>query len=170
MMHRHATVYPFERLEALKKARREILNSALRHGATWLRQDQNREALWSQLLSDIACPHEKQKRFRRALVGSRLQPVSALRAPSAMSKQQRRKGAREVRRLEHGADAEDRLLHQSATTYRALSARCNYLSTDRPDIQFPVKECCSEMSKPTKRSWKRLERIAGYLRRRPRPI
>ena len=41
--------------------------------------------------------------------------------------------------------------------YRAIAARCNDLQSDRPDIQFVVKETCRMMSKPTLRSWEMLK-------------
>ena len=57
-----------------------------------------------------------------------------------------------------------------ATAFRGMAARCNYLSADRPDIQFPVKELCREMSSPTVRSMTRLKRVGRYLKHRPRLI
>ena len=57
-----------------------------------------------------------------------------------------------------------------ATAFRGMAARCNYLSADRPDIQFPVKELCREMSSPTARSMTRLKRVGRYLKHRPRLI
>lgn len=35
-----------------------------------------------------------------------------------------------------------------ASEYRALEARANYLASDRPDIQYAVKEICRTMSQP----------------------
>ena len=59
---------------------------------------------------------------------------------------------------EHG----DELLDQSsATNFRGLPARCNYLAADMPDIQFAVKELCREMSKPTSRSYARLNALGA---------
>ena len=37
---------------------------------------------------------------------------------------------------------EKELEGEQATQYRALAARCNYLSMDRPDMHFAVKEAC----------------------------
>ena len=54
--------------------------------------------------------------------------------------------------------------------YRGLAARCNYLSLDRPDLQFAAKEACREMSKPTVASLKRLKRIGRYLKGSPRVV
>eukprot|EP00969_Alexandrium_andersonii_P191678 8465813-Alexandrium_andersonii.AAC.1 len=34
------------------------------------------------------------------------------------------------------------LQQQEASQYRALAARANYLSMDRPDLSFAAKECC----------------------------
>ena len=56
------------------------------------------------------------------------------------------------------------------TKYRALTARCNYLSMDRPDLQYAVKEVCREMSKPLKGSWHKLQRIGQYLKGKPRLV
>ena len=62
------------------------------------------------------------------------------------------------------------LVGEDATRYRAIAARCNYLSLDRPDLQFAVKEVCREMSKPTSKSWARLRRIGQYLKGKPRVV
>ena len=70
-------------------------------------------------------------------------------------------------------DDEDNIVLLSsaeATIYRAITARCNYLQPDRPDIQFAVKEVCRRMSKPSQKSWEMLKRIGRYLKGRPRLI
>ena len=54
--------------------------------------------------------------------------------------------------------------------YRATSARLNYLAQDRGDITYPVKEACREIARPTAGSWKRLTRIAQYLKGKPRLV
>ena len=41
----------------------------------------------------------------------------------------------------------------AATQYRGLTARANYMSQDRADIQFAVKELCRCMSAPTNDAW-----------------
>ncbi len=53
-----------------------------------------------------------------------------------------------------------------ATAFRALAARLNYLAQDSPDLQFPAKEICREMSKPTEASWRRLKAVARFMLRR----
>ena len=57
-----------------------------------------------------------------------------------------------------------------AKEYRALAARANYLSLDRPDIQCAAKEACRDMSQPTTRSLARMKRLARYLLEFPQVI
>ena len=59
---------------------------------------------------------------------------------------------------------------EEITQYRALAARANYLSLDRPDIAFSSKECCRHMSSPTRGDWKALRRVARYLIGHPRLV
>jgi hypothetical protein len=54
-----------------------------------------------------------------------------------------------------------------ASKFRRVAARLNYLSTDRPDIQFAVKEICRGMAIPLERHSKMLKRIARYLLDKP---
>ena len=58
----------------------------------------------------------------------------------------------------------------SNTQYRALTARANFLSLDRPDISFSVKELCRAMSNPSSQDWEALKRLARYLVGRPRLV
>ena len=68
-------------------------------------------------------------------------------------------------------ELEAELLNPAATTqYRALTARANYLSQDRAEIQYAVKELCRSMSAPTLASWERLKRLARYLAGQPRVV
>ena len=55
-----------------------------------------------------------------------------------------------------------------ATRFCGVVAHCNYLAFDRPDIQFPTKEICREMFKPTTGSLWRLQRLGQYLKGKPR--
>ena len=59
---------------------------------------------------------------------------------------------------------------EEAKQFRALAARANYLSQDRPDIQYPVKEIARRMSRPTERDWRLLKRLARYLLGKPRAV
>ena len=67
---------------------------------------------------------------------------------------------------EHGEDLEP----ADQKRYRAIAARCMYLSMDRPEIMFAVKECCREMSRPTSSSWRRLVRVGQFLQAHPRAV
>ena len=51
-----------------------------------------------------------------------------------------------------------------ASFYRMAVGVCLYLSRDRPDIVFPVKELASRMSKPTIGSLQSLKKLVGYLK------
>ena len=58
----------------------------------------------------------------------------------------------------------DELLNSNdATLFRALSARANYLTQDRSDIGFAVKELCRNMAKPKNSDWEKLKRLGRYL-------
>ena len=65
------------------------------------------------------------------------------------------------REVEPGDDEE--LNKQEATNYRGLVARGNYLTQDRSDIQYAVKELSRAMATPTVGDWKGLKRLARYL-------
>ena len=63
---------------------------------------------------------------------------------------------------------EYKLSSEDATTFRALSARANYLSHDRADICFSTKELCREFAVPNRHSRERLKRVYRYLIGTPR--
>ena len=58
----------------------------------------------------------------------------------------------------------------SSSRYAALTARLNYLSMDRADVQYATKECCRRMSSPRMGDWEALKRVGRYLRGRPRSV
>ena len=64
----------------------------------------------------------------------------------------------------------DELQGKEATRFRAVAARANYLQADRPDIQYAVKEICRRMAKPVESDWRKLVRLARYLRGAPRLV
>ena len=68
--------------------------------------------------------------------------------PVNNAKYAKRVGAKKAKKLELDKNSEFVLSQADATTYRALAARCNYLSQDRPDISFASKELCREFSIP----------------------
>ncbi len=52
---------------------------------------------------------------------------------------------------------------EEATEYRGLVARANYLSVDRLDIKYSVKELSRWMSAPRNKDWRKLIRLGKYL-------
>ena len=54
-------------------------------------------------------------------------------------------GDKQVMAVEAETEA---LVGAEATRFRAVAARAKYLSGDRPDIQYAVKEVCRRMAKP----------------------
>ena len=58
----------------------------------------------------------------------------------------------------------------AATRIRAVAARANYLATDRPDVEFAVKEICRKMAKPAAGDWQKLIRLGRYLKVAPRCV
>ena len=57
---------------------------------------------------------------------------------------------------------EEEMSSDLSTLYRANVARGNYLSQDRSDIQYAVKELSRKMSKPMQSDWQKLKRLARY--------
>ncbi len=57
-----------------------------------------------------------------------------------------------------------------SSQHRGLAARGNYLSQDRPDIQFASKEISRFMSQPDELDWRRVKRLARYLVNSPRLV
>ena len=52
---------------------------------------------------------------------------------------------------------------KETTTYRALSARLNFLALDRFDLQFIAKEVAKCMSNPISEDFNKLKRLARFL-------
>ena len=98
-------------------------------------------------------------------------PIMATRTkPKVPAKYKQRMGAKKAKKLELSSDSGHTLSPANATLYRALSARCNYLSQDRPDLAFSSKELCREFSVPTMTSLKKLKRLVRYLAGMPRLV
>ena len=72
--------------------------------------------------------------------------------------------------MEMAEHAGKELSPENATLFRALAARANYLSQDRPDCAFVAKELCREFAVPTWQSMARLERLCKYLIGVPRLV
>ena len=88
--------------------------------------------------------------------------------PAQNSKYKKRVGAKQPKKLEISANSGFVLSPEDATMYRALAARCNYLSQDRPDISFSSKELCRGFNVPDKSSFIKLKRLARHLNGKPR--
>ncbi len=71
---------------------------------------------------------------------------------------------------EDGERKEEDCQMGTATEYRALVARANYLAQDRPDIQFATKEICRSMADPVQKDWCKLKRLIRYMKGKPRLI
>ena len=70
----------------------------------------------------------------------------------------------------HQAQMDSELREHEHTRFRALAARANFLSADRPDIIFAAKEVCRFMAKPTELAQQALKRMGRYLRKHPRMV
>ena len=65
---------------------------------------------------------------------------------------------------EDGGQEDDEELERSAASdFRRLAARGVYLSQDRGDISYAVKELARSMAKPTQRDQRNLKRLGRYL-------
>ena len=63
-----------------------------------------------------------------------------------------------------------KLSKDDAKAFRSLAARCNFLSADRPDIQYACKEICRRMSEPSEGDWTLLKKLARHLKAHPRQV
>ena len=54
---------------------------------------------------------------------------------------------------------EEELGQNEATRFRSIAARVNYISADRPDLQFACKSASKHMSRPTNKGWEIFKRI-----------
>ena len=96
--------------------------------------------------------------------------VFATRSPPPAKKSKiKRAGAKTVKAMEKLSTAYV-MSPDDATTYRALSARANFLAQDRPDSGYGTKELCREFSVPNRNSQQKLKRVGRYLVRKPRLV
>ena len=79
--------------------------------------------------------------------------------PVPGNKFQKRLGAKNAQKFELDERSEFTLSREDVTSYRALSARCNNLSQDHPDIGFASKELCRQFSTPSVNSFNKLKRL-----------
>ena len=57
---------------------------------------------------------------------------------------------------------DDEMDREDAKKYRGIAARLNFLSSDRMDTGFAVKEAARDMFKPLIGDWAKLNRIGRY--------
>ena len=69
-----------------------------------------------------------------------------------------------------GARSRRRNYCGGAKSFRAIVARLNYMASDRPDIQYAVKEMARCMSSPKAADWQGLIRIGKFLKGCPRLV
>ena len=70
---------------------------------------------------------------------------------------------------EDGAEVKPEVLPpREASEHRSVVARLNYLTADRPDLQFATKELARSMSAPTENDVQNCKKVARYLLGRPR--
>ena len=81
-----------------------------------------------------------------------------------------RLGAKAVKMLEKTVGDDEILNPADSTTFRALAAKANYLSLDRPDISYATKELCKHVSQPTSDAVRALKRLVKYLVGKPRVV
>ena len=69
-----------------------------------------------------------------------------------------------------GVKRQEELAGEDLTRYRSVVATANFIAQDRPDVRFAVKELCREMPRPTCAIWRKLKKLARYLRGQPRVV
>ena len=60
-------------------------------------------------------------------------------------------------------DDSEKLSAKDATAYRSVVGLCLYISRERPDLMFTIKELASSMSSPSRTSLQRLRKLVGYM-------
>ena len=70
----------------------------------------------------------------------------------------------------HDEDQLELLDEASATRFRAVAARTNYLAQDRTDLQFAAKNLSRRMARPTTLDWESAKKLARYLKLKPRAV
>ena len=81
---------------------------------------------------------------------------------------QKRKGAKAFEKDAIGSDG--KLGRENATTFRAISARANYMAQDRADGSYSSNEPCREFSAPNENSLMKLKRLGRYYKGRSRLV
>ena len=95
----------------------------------------------------------------------------AVKTKNPASKFKKRLGAKAVKSFERDSlNAQGLLKPQAATTFRAISARGNYLGQDRADGSYSLKELCRDFSTTNDHSLQKLKRLGRYYKGKPRLV
>ena len=70
----------------------------------------------------------------------------------------------ETRVKENEGSVDPKSGHEETTMFRAVAARLNNLSQDRPDITFATMKLCSKMSRPDAQDLKNMKRVGTVPR------
>ena len=133
--------------------------SASVHGDDVTVKASREDAEW--LIKEFKKRYEIKRHVKEVIKALGLEGASP--APHARSSSQ---GRDQGRRHKGSVDAE--LGHEETTMFRAVAARLNYLTQDRPDITFATMKLCSKMSRPDAQDLKNMKRVGRFLVGRPR--
>jgi hypothetical protein len=61
-------------------------------------------------------------------------------------------------------DANEELDQEEGKVFRGLAARLNYMAQDNMLLQFPAKEICKNMAKPTRHDFSKVKRVVRFLK------
>ena len=125
------------------------------------------------LLQNKKDEHERARILRKTLIdGPAWESSTAhlIAKVSAKKMKQKRIGAKAAKAAERLESQGEVLNASEATTFRALAARANYLSLDRPECAYATKELCRFFATPTKTGWEQLKRLVRYLVGAPRLV
>ena len=161
MNKRRATTHDTTMMDLVDQARTGTINGVFWYGAAWERLGD---------VDELDLEYWYGTDWRTIDVDATTQLISAVRTASSKKKNAGRQGAKSVKKIEMEGNANDLLSPEGATTYRALSARGNFLSQDRADINFTTKELCREFAAPANSSNRRLKRLARFLIHRKRLV
>ena len=63
-----------------------------------------------------------------------------------------------------GEQPESELTVEECKSFRMLAARLNYMAQDNPFLQFPAKEICRNMAKPTASDFGKVKKLVRFLK------
>ena len=69
----------------------------------------------------------------------------------------------ETRVEDNESSIDPELVHEETTMFRAVAAKLNYMSQDRPDTTFATMQLCSKMSRRDAQDLKNMKRVGRFL-------